>query len=167
MPVASLESIASGMDVLVDANVLIYALLETSSQCRHLLARCSNEDLCGVTTVEIVNEVCHRLMLAEALRSGLISSSQAKLLRASRAAIPTLVQYWAKTEQIFHLGLLVIGLDEGRIRRAQEMRTRYALLTNDSLIVAAADEYGIRNVASNDSDFNDIPWMMIYKPTDA
>ncbi len=61
----------------------------------------------------------------------------------------------------------MIGLDEGRIRRAQEMRTRYALLTNDSLIVAAADEYGIRNVASNDSDFNDIPWMMIYKPTDA
>ena len=60
----------------------------------------------------------------------------------------------------------MIGLDEARIRRAHEMRTRHTLLTNDSLIVAAADEYGISNLASNDGDFDDIPWLTIYKPMD-
>jgi predicted nucleic acid-binding protein len=107
-----------------------------------------------------------RWMLAEALRAGLISAGQAKNLRAKRAVIPTLFEYWAKTQQIFHFGLLVIGLNEERIRRAQVMRTRYALLTNDSLIVAAADEYGIRCMASNDTDFDDIPWLTVYKSMD-
>jgi len=77
MPVMPLDSLASGTDVLVDANILIYALLESSAQCRRFLNRCSKEELLGVTTVEIVNEVCHRLMLAEALRGGLVSSGQA------------------------------------------------------------------------------------------
>src|SRR6266702_2547991 len=108
MPVMPLDSLASGTDVLVDTNILIYALLESSAQCRRFFNRC-------------VNEVCHRLMLAEALRGGLVSSSQAKLLRAKRAAIPTLFEYWTKTQQIFQFGLLVVGLDEARIRRAQEM----------------------------------------------
>ncbi len=166
MPVVPLDSLASGTDVLVDANILIYALLESSAQCRRFLNRCSNEELLGVTTVEIVNEVCHRLMLAEALRAGLVSSAQAKLLRTKRAAIPALFEYWTKTQRIFQFGLLVIGLDEARIRPAHEMRTRHALLTNDSLIVAGADEYGISNLASNDGDFDDIPWLTIYKPMD-
>jgi predicted nucleic acid-binding protein len=167
MAVAPLESIPSGADVLLDANILIYALLESSPQCRRLLNRCSSEDLCGITTVEIVNEVCHRLMLAEALHSGVITAGQAKLLRAKRAAISALSDYWVKTVQIFRLELLVIGLEEERIRRAHEMRTRYALLTNDSLILTAAEEYGIASLASNDSDFDDIPWLSVYKPMDA
>ena len=152
---------------LLDANVLIYALLESSQQSRRLLNRCSTEDLCGITTVEIINEVCHRLMLAEALHAGVINAAQAKLLRAKRSAIPGLSEYWIKTGQIFRLQLLVIGLQEERILRAHEMRSRYALLTNDSLILAAADEYGIGNLASNDGDFDEIAWLTVYKPTDA
>jgi predicted nucleic acid-binding protein len=62
--------------------------------------------------------------------------------------------------------LLVVGLEEERISRSQEMRIRHALLTNDSVIVAAADEYGIRSLASNDEDFDDIPWLTVYKPDD-
>ncbi|MGH8011382.1 MAG: type II toxin-antitoxin system VapC family toxin [Candidatus Binataceae bacterium] len=166
MPVAPLDSIASGADILLDANILIYALTESSEQCRRLLGRCASEELCGVTTVEIVNETCHRLMLAEALHAGLISAAQAKLLRAKRTAIPSFSEYWTKTKQLFGLGFLVIGLEEQRVRRAHEMRKRYALLTNDSLIIAAADEYGIRGLASNDADFDDIPWLTVYKPGD-
>jgi predicted nucleic acid-binding protein len=166
MRVAPLDSIPSGADVIVDANAFIYALTETSLQCRRFLSRCSSEELCGVTTVEIVNEVCHRLMLAEALHAGIISSGQARFLRGKRSAIAALSQYWAKTEGIFRLGILVLGLEEKRIRHAQQMRARYGPLTNDSLVLAAADEYGIRALASSYTDFDEIPWLTVYKPVD-
>jgi len=52
------------------------------------------------------------------------------------------------------------------VRRAQVMREHYGLLTNDSLILAAADLYGINCLATRDDDFDDVPWLTVYKPGD-
>ena len=49
---------------------------------------------------------------------------------------------------------------------AQTMRSRHGLLTNDSLIVAAMDEYGIDSLASRDDDFDHVSGLTVYKPTD-
>jgi predicted nucleic acid-binding protein len=46
------------------------------------------------------------------------------------------------------------------------MRQRHGLLTNDSLILAAADSYGIAALATGDEDFDDVPWLTVYKPED-
>jgi predicted nucleic acid-binding protein len=67
---------------------------------------------------------------------------------------------------LFDLNLVVIELDERRIRRAQAIRSNHGLLTNDSLIVAAAQEYGLDSLASRDDDFDRIPGLTVYKPTD-
>jgi predicted nucleic acid-binding protein len=39
-------------------------------------------------------------------------------------------------------------------------------MSTDSLILAAADLFGIPSLATNDSDFEAVPWLAIYKPTD-
>jgi predicted nucleic acid-binding protein len=46
------------------------------------------------------------------------------------------------------------------------MIERHGLLTKDSLVLAAADAYGIEALASRDSDFDNIEWLTVYKPTD-
>jgi predicted nucleic acid-binding protein len=69
---------------------------------------------------------------------------------------------------IGHLGLniLVLTSDEARLHRAQTIRARHGLLTNDSLIVAAMEEFGIRNLATRDNDFDHVSELNVYKPTD-
>ena len=39
-------------------------------------------------------------------------------------------------------------------------------MTNDSLVLAAADLFGIESLATNDADFDGIPWLTIYRPSD-
>jgi predicted nucleic acid-binding protein len=46
------------------------------------------------------------------------------------------------------------------------MMVRPGLLTRDSLVLAAADQYGVGALATLDSDFDDIGWLTVYKPTD-
>ncbi len=114
----------------------------------------------------LVSEVCHRLMLVEAVDAGLIRKPSAADLRRRRTGIQRLTRYWALTSQILNLNFVVVPLDDRRLRRGQQARADYGLLTNDSLIVAAAQEYGINYLASRDEDFDRIPELVVCMPSD-
>lgn len=152
--------------MLVDANVFIYALTRRSPDCRFLLDRCQMDEVVGITTAEIVSEVCHRLMLIEAAEAGVIARPSAADLRRRRPEIQKLTRYWTLTSQIFNLNISIIPLSDRRHHQAQQIRSTSGLLTNDSLIVAAAQEYGISSLASRDDDFDAVPGLTVYKPTD-
>jgi predicted nucleic acid-binding protein len=68
-----LPNLPSGADVFLDANVFIYSFSGRSNQCRDLLHRCSVEEVFGITTLEVINEVSHRLMLTEAVANGVVT----------------------------------------------------------------------------------------------
>jgi predicted nucleic acid-binding protein len=110
--------------------------------------------------------VCHRLMLVEAVAAGAILRTSAMSLKRKPEVVRDLHEYWMRAVSIFDLNLAMIELDERRIRRAQAIRSRHGLLTNDSLIVAAAQDYGVNSLASRDSDFDRIPGLTVFKPTD-
>jgi predicted nucleic acid-binding protein len=152
--------------VLIDANIFIYALTRRSDQCRFLLSRCERDEVVGITTAEIVSEVCHRLMLIEAAEMGVIARPSAVDLRRRRAELQSLTRYWTLTSQIWNLNISILPLNESRHRAAQRVRTEYGLLTNDSLIVAAAEEYDVKALASRDDDFDQVRGLTVYKPTD-
>jgi predicted nucleic acid-binding protein len=164
--VESLSNLPAGSDIFLDANVFIYAFGRQSKQCLELLFRCAREEVYGVTTIEVINEITHRLMLAEALATGVIRKARAQELRGKTEAIRQLRQYWAHVEKIFSLNILVLKADEHRLHRAHTMRSRHGLLTNDSLIAAAMNEYGIGCFATRDADFDQVAALTIYKPTD-
>lgn len=162
----SLKSIPNDSDVLLDANIIIYAFARKSSECLDLLRRCANEEVVGITTLEVVNEATHKLMLAEALEKGFITKDNASQLKKQRTKIPLLTKYWTLISNIFQMNLLVLESDKQRLYRAHNIRSQYGLLTNDSLIVAAAMEYGIKLLATNDLDMGSIPMISIFKPSD-
>jgi predicted nucleic acid-binding protein len=165
--VRDLLELPDGSDVLVDANIFINALNDASPQCMRLLDRCVREKISRVTTIEVVNEACHRFMLLEAVGTGVISSHSANSLKRKREAVKQLRRYWELTQTILDdLNLAIIPLDEQRLRRAAEIRTQYGLLTNDSMLIAAAREHGIDCLASHDSDFDHIDGITVYKPRD-
>lgn len=166
MPVRALSAIADGSRVLLDANIFIYAFTGRSLQCRETLQRAQDGDVEAVTTIEAVNEVCHKLMLLEALDRGVINRVSAAALRSKAAEITRLTNYWKRVERIFDLNIWVLPLAEARARRAHQLRSALGLLTNDSLIAAAAQEQAIVNLATSDRDFDRIDWLATYRPTD-
>jgi predicted nucleic acid-binding protein len=166
MPAQVLTDLPPGSGVLIDANIFVYAFLEISRQCVEFLRRCSSEDVLAVTTADVVSDVCHRLMLAEAVATGVIPRQSAPALKRKPESVRSLSRYWPLTAGVFQLGILILELDDTRLQQAHQMIERHGLLTKDSLVLAAADEYGLEALASLDSDFDNIDWLTVYKPTD-
>ncbi len=105
-------------------------------------------------------------MLSEAVATGVITRASAVALKGKWREVTRLTQYWVQTVRIFGLNILILESDESRMHRAHTMRSRHGLLTNDSLILAAMDEYGIGCLASRDDDFDHVAQLTVYKPTD-
>lgn len=166
MPTRSLTDIPSGSDVVLDANILIYALTGQSAECAGLLRRCSREEVTGICLFEIVNEATHRFMLAEAQSRGHIKQATARELRPKPEAIRTLVDYWTNAERILNLNLLFLPLDEEILRAAQITRQSAGLLTNDSMIASSMQMYGISYLASADGDFDRVAGITVFGPSD-
>jgi hypothetical protein len=166
MPLLPMEAVPDRGAILVDANILVYAVGGQSAQCERLLRRIANEEVSGFVTCETLNEACHRLMVGEAFAKGLIRRPSAAALRSKADAVRSLTTYWDQITRIMDGGFLVIELDAGRMRQAQHMRVAHGFLATDSLILAAASELGIDRLASNDRDFERVDWLTVFRPTD-
>lgn len=164
--VQPLTSIPPGSDVFIDANIFIYGISNSSTQCRRLLERCSREEVTGISLFEIVNEATHQFMMAEAFSKRLIARRTASELRQKYLAIPKLVDYWRETEKILALNLLLFSTDEQMVRSAHSERQVSGLLTNDSMIMSCMREYGIQYLASADGDFDRASGIIVCGPDD-
>ena len=166
MPSQPLNSLPGGVDVFVDTNILVYGLSGQSSQCAGFLNRCSLQEVCGVTSYEVVAEANHRFMLAEAYARGFITRPSAQALRRKRDVIPMLREYRIRTDRILNMNLLFLPTDESILRLAQLEQATSAVLTNDSIILACMRAYGIAAIASHDEDFEGITGITLFRPDD-
>ena len=105
-------------------------------------------------------------MVAEAKSKGLITSGGARALRRNFRLIPTLRDYWHDTVRLLNLNLLFVPVSESILRSAQTERQAAGLLTNDSLIISCMREYGVSFLATNDSDFERVASITLFKPAD-
>ncbi len=166
MPFNPLPQLRAGSNVFIDANIFVYALSGLSAQCKELLERCSREEVTGITLFEIVSEATHRFMLAEARSKGLIQTESAHELRKNFNAISTLTDYWTNTERILALNILLLATEETIVRSANIERSKYGLLTNDSMIASCMRSYGVSCIATNDRDFGRVHGFDVFRPDD-
>ena len=163
---AALDIIPDGSDVLIDTNIFIYALSSQSPQCKNFLARCSREQIYGITLFEVVHEANHRFMSAEAQGKGFCAKQAAKYLSKHPAVVQQLTDYWINTQKILALNLVLLGSEEKIVVGAQRARVEAGLLTNDSVIVATMREYGISKIATSDGMFGAVSGLSVFSPTD-
>jgi len=163
-----LDTVQDGSDILIDANVFVYGLTNVSPQCKNFLARCSREQIYGVTLFETIHEATHEFMRAEAKAKGFFTAQEkgAKYLSRHPETVRNLIDYWANTQRVLALNLIVLPGEEKIVLGAQRARTEAGLLTNDSVIVAAMREYGISRIATNDHAFDSVNGLAVFAPTD-
>ena len=68
----TLEEIGSGSDLFIDSNIFIHHFTGASEECSNLLARCEEGETNGLTSVNVLLEVLHRLMMVEAVNKRLV-----------------------------------------------------------------------------------------------
>lgn len=163
----NLNDLPHGVLVFIDANIFIYHFSGVSVDCRTLLKRVEQGDINASTGAHIVLEVLHRLMAIEAVSKGFITPGQpAKKLKQHPDIITQLSDYNKCVSEIRNLKMRVHPVTLRQIRNSETNRSSYGLMTNDSVTAAMMYSYGIKNLASLDSDLSRAPGLTLYQPTD-
>jgi hypothetical protein len=163
----TLEQAPSGRMIFIDANILIYHFTEQSLSCSKLLKRCQDADVSGFTSTVCAAEVLHRLMLAEAIQNGYVSFPNAlRRLKENPEIIKKLVRYQEAPQRLLEMKITILPTTSEIVQRSKTIRKRYGLLPNGSLIVTTMKINRLKLLASNDKDFDTIPRIQRFKPSD-
>jgi predicted nucleic acid-binding protein len=162
-----LAALPPGTRIFIDANIFIYHFTQTplTAACTAFLQRVEVGDLQGITSIVILAEVAHRLMILEAIRTlGLPSRVVVKKLKENPDLVRQLSHYKVATERIPSFNVTVEPVTFSHLRTAQELSTLHGLLTNDSLTAAAIQALSLTDVASNDPDLSAVPGLILWRP---
>lgn len=162
----NLDELPDEASVLIDANILLYGARKMSPQCARLLVRCAKLEIRGFVSALTLAEFCHRRMMQEAQSLALAGSNPARQLSRKPEVLSSLHHYRADVRDMLGGDLAIVELCADDVSRALEIQEKHRLMTNDSLFVAAACRLGIPAIASADPQFDSVPGLTRYAPTD-
>lgn len=153
--------------VFIDANIFIYHFVGASLECKKFLSRCAQKEISGVTSSTVLAEVCHRLMIIEALKFGKIRPQKPLAqLQKKPHIVKGLAEYFIQVTNILSWKIQILSPSEDIVMRSQIFRRQFGLLTNDSFIPVFMADAGTVHLASADQAFGQIPRLQLYAPSD-
>jgi predicted nucleic acid-binding protein len=133
--------------------------------CTQLVKRIENQHLAGFISTHVLSEIAHRLMTLDALdRFGWPPAGIAARLRKHHSEIPKLTLHVQAIAQLPLLGIQAVTITSPLVEAATLVSQQHELLMGDSLVVAVMQAHGLTHLASNDADFDRIPWLTRYEP---
>jgi predicted nucleic acid-binding protein len=151
MVLAELSAFPAGESIFVDSNILTYHLLNDplyGSSCKGFLQRMENGEFEGVISPIVVSETLFNLIKALVLKANPQAVSNVDL----EVAI-----------ELFSLFSLA-PISESEVKACYRTIKDYSLLTNDAFHVATMKQRGLKNIATNDPDFERVVQLTVWKP---
>lgn len=166
----NLQEIEDGKTVFLDSNIFIYEFSsheKYGEACLKFLQRVENTDILGVTSVGVLDEVLYKSMLIELSNIESTDISEASVgLRDNPQKIQKLERSISNIEKVFEMPVRVLGISEQVFKSGMKNIKKYNLRPHDATILQIMDFYGIENIATNDSDFESVDWLNIFKPSE-
>jgi len=160
-----LADFPSGGSLFFDANCLLYHFLNTRPICTHTLHRAEIGDIRALTSVSVLGEVRHRLLVLEASgRFGLPPRKALTYLRRHPDAIRMLPAANEAVETLNALRVDVVPVTMKIFLASQRISDAFGLLTTDALIIATMRASRLVHLASNDTDFTRVPGITLWRP---
>ena len=129
------------------------------------LNKVENGEVRGIVSVIVLNEIWYKLIIAEVSKIKKIQPSQVpNFLKTRRNIIKKLKKVDEGLNKIIKLGVGIEGVEKEDFEKARKLSKKFDLLTNDSLIVACMKRLKIRDIATNDVDFERVKGIKVWKP---
>lgn len=134
--------------------------------CRAFLQNVESGTYFAATSALVLNEIVHKLILAETTKTyHLRSESEAKkLIEDKPETISSLTRVWKTYAVIRAYPLVIHSIDKATMDMATDLSSKYGLFISDACHLAVMKMNGISNIATNDTDFQRIDDLNIYKP---
>jgi predicted nucleic acid-binding protein len=163
----TLADLNDGDSVFLDANILVYHFAPHPTlgpSCNGLVRRIETQALRGFVSTAVLSEVAHHLMTFEASTVFGWTSKVTQRLQQDPAAVMQLSKFHQSIAEVPKLGIQLLTIPETLVETAAMLSRQTGLLSNDALILATMQHYGLTNLASADTDFDPALGLTRYGP---
>lgn len=163
-----LKDIESNSTIFIDTNIFLYDISSHSvygEPCKEFLKRVERNEVEGKTSVVVLNELLHKLILGEVSKKRGVTLSQTfNYLKKNPDVLSSLEAYGIadKIEKMQNLTILEVA--PAIFTSAREYMKKFKLMSNDAINVATCKIYGIENIATSDADFERVDFLKVWKP---
>jgi predicted nucleic acid-binding protein len=170
--VPDLAALPAGTRVFVDTNIFDLHYRGKSATCSAFINRVAGGEVVAYVNTQVLSDLLHKLMLAEAYAKGLISRRQASALKAKlkadRALVARLTDYQTQFENTLAIGLRVLRISQKILVETKTERAAHGLMTGDSLHLGNMNRHPIplQDIVTYDGDFAHIPRLTVWEPMD-
>jgi len=172
-----LATLPRGTSVFVDTNIFHFHFQNKSPSCTAFLNRIAFGDVIAFVNTQVLSDLLHKLMSAEAIARKCVGSTNPqelkKYLKKLRGQENPLKDYQQQFEAIIAIGLQVLPITENLLVDTKVERQQYYLMTGDSLHLGTMNRRKIKrrkvplqDIVTNDADFELIPGLTVWKPND-
>lgn len=161
-----LLEIQSGKRIFIDANIFLYSAFDHpifGVACKEFLERTLNREIIGFSSDFALNEVFHKIMIAEVASSqGIETKNAVSIIKKRPEVIEELEKVWSEMELIksFNINILCCSTFPEFV----EISKSYRLLATDAIHAATMNANKITDMATNDRDFERVPWLTLWSP---
>lgn len=174
---SDLTLLPGGTSVFVDTNIFDLHFQGRSQACKDFLERIANDEIDAYVNTQVLSDLLHKLMTAEAYQKRCTKHRSARdlkeYLKNNRGNAIPLGDYQTQFENILALGLKVLPISEKLLIDTKVERTTLYLMTGDSLHIGCMNrrmlkrcKAPLRDIVTNDGDFELIPGFTVWKPYD-
>jgi predicted nucleic acid-binding protein len=170
--VPDLAALPTGTRVFVDTNIFDLDYRGKSATCSAFITRVARGEVVAYVNTQVLSDLLHKLMLAEAYAKGFVTRRQASALKtrlqANRALAAGLTDYQTQFENTLAIGLRVLRISRGLLIETKVERATHGLMTGDSLHLGNMNRHAtpLRDILTYDSDFVHIPDLTVWEPMD-
>lgn len=159
----------SDAPVFIDANIFLHVVLGTGKEaaaCTRFLEDADAGLFPCATSVIVLNEVLHRLLIASVVRSsGIAPESAVRQMKLH----PDLVRDAGNVREVMEdirsiRPMVVYGISPQTFERSLTVMQEWGLLGNDALHVACMEEHAINAIATYDRDFSRVDRISVVRP---
>ena len=162
----TLRELPATEEIFIDANIFLYSAFKHpvfGNKCKNFLIRIEKEEIKGYTSDFVLNEIFHKLMIAEIVKKfGIAAKQVVRFVKKKPEVIAELETVWTEMEIIkgFNISILNGSLFPDFIKISK----MYWLMATDAFHVATMKKHGITNIATNDPDFERVNGTKVWKP---
>jgi len=164
-----LDEIKTGSSTYIDSNIFIYNATNHPNHgqpCKSFLNRIEVGELSAITSALTLTETLHKLTIINLCKLKDIKPFGAlKLIKKKPTTLKDMDQPYNAIGKIQNLSnLKVVSLTPEIVDVSLDIGKTHFLMSNDVVHLATMKVHKVTNLASNDSDFERVPWVKLYKP---
>ncbi len=171
--IESLKEFDTEETIFVDANIFSFHHLnhqKFGEACTKFLQRIENGEVNAITSDLVIDEVAFVILIekgCEILKTNRVREVKEKIKKDKDFAVEcydAVKQFLGYTDFLREIGLSIIETGFRDINSSVDIASECMLLPHDAIHVVVMKKYGIKNIATADSDFERVEEIKVWKP---